>query len=264
MRLTRAPRVQRAMPLDTERIAFPLPSAGIRPAIAPSTVAAYKGPVSLWRSRDTNDDALLAREGQGTWWRTRKSTGTGPLDTDTVPLLSCSPLRHEDGCAKLPREETTPLGHLRGGTESARMALADQTNPRSCSKPCRQIGRCFANTTLLRKNANMAQDRRNCADCGRPVLFEDPRPSWDRIGYQHYFCYCSQCYDKAIREEAAQEKKRLAGRTVVKSCGSCDGTGRVKKYKCEACNGRGTYAHKEIPPPTFASCLPPRLKCRNA
>ena len=83
----------------------------------------------------------------------------------------------------------------------------------------------------------------NCKQCGKPINkpvteIEILMP-WKRkfpIGGW----LCPKCYDKM---------KANTPKYTIEKCNSCNGTGRIKKYVCQACEGKGKYERINSPAP---------------
>jgi hypothetical protein len=75
--------------------------------------------------------------------------------------------------------------------------------------------------------------RCNCYYCGKPICVNDtlgllPSP------FEIYLC--PKCYTKAQKScEKSTHKKNW------NKCWRCEGSGRVKGYICQSCDGRGGY-----------------------
>ena len=85
----------------------------------------------------------------------------------------------------------------------------------------------------------------NCRDCGRYIdtgaISEhiDAQNEYRRSVYlsptiEFRTLICRACFKK--RQEAVEKSKK-----TTCECGRCSGTGRIKGYKCQACNGKGKF-----------------------
>jgi hypothetical protein len=89
--------------------------------------------------------------------------------------------------------------------------------------------RCLTQSPNRNKGYSM---RTNCKECGKPIQTGIN----DGITGGPY--YCSDCYPNA--KEAFDTLRAGSEEKETTSCSWCDGTGNIKGYECQRCDGKGT------------------------
>ena len=105
---------------------------------------------------------------------------------------------------------------------------------------CRSCGETYNHVRMGSSDPN-----KNCRECGRPFWVPDPF----RIGtiipdYPNTSDLCDRCSRRAWEKYEKEREKKY--KRVKKPCGTCDGTGKIKGYKCVSCDGKG-YNWSEAP-----------------
>ena len=107
----------------------------------------------------------------------------------------------------------------------------------------------------------MSEPNVHCDKCGRPYYDQSydiafggfaPRFHIRSVNFPDFperpqGKLCEECYKIASRDEETKWRNKTHEVTKWKKCGTCNGRGRVKSYKCVDCNGKkGWYITDRI------------------